>query len=240
MRFYKYFLDGTPLYLAKHYWWAYLWGPATWFFDHQPIINAILFGQYKKLMNTTMNTLQQRPSGRTLQLTCVYGCLTPTLCDTIEPDKLHITDVAMVQLKLAQGKIKQNNQLLATRMNAEQLGYADNSFDTIILFFLLHEMPHDARLNTLKECMRILKPGGRLLMTEYGELPKNHLLYRFPLFRIVLVTLEPFLGTFWKDNVLEILSSSGKEYNKKVNITSHSPIFNNFYRVSEFTVKAND
>jgi len=33
--FWHYFLDGVPVYLARHYWWAYLWPPAIWFFDHQ-------------------------------------------------------------------------------------------------------------------------------------------------------------------------------------------------------------
>ena len=57
MALYKRFLDGTPEYLARYYWWAYLWRPATWFFDHQPIINAILFGQYRRLMEGTLASL---------------------------------------------------------------------------------------------------------------------------------------------------------------------------------------
>jgi len=56
--FYRYFLDGTPLYLARHYWWAYLWPVADWFFDHQPIINVILVGQYRKLMRAMMVRLE--------------------------------------------------------------------------------------------------------------------------------------------------------------------------------------
>ncbi len=74
-----YFLDGVPVYHARHYWWAYLWRPAIWFFDHQPIINTILFGQYQRLLEQTMACLKDRPAGRFLQLTCVYGSLTPTL-----------------------------------------------------------------------------------------------------------------------------------------------------------------
>lgn len=70
-RFYRYFLDGMPIYLVRYYWWAYLWSKAVWFFDHQPIINAILFGQYKKLMNITLARLERVPRERVLQLTCV-------------------------------------------------------------------------------------------------------------------------------------------------------------------------
>ncbi len=70
---YRYFLDGAPVYLARHYWWAYLWPAAVWFFDHQPIINAILFGQYKKLMRATMARLDNAPKDSVLQLTVNAG-----------------------------------------------------------------------------------------------------------------------------------------------------------------------
>ena len=71
MNIYKRFLDGMPEYLARYYWWAYLWEKSVWFFDHQPIINAILFGQYKKLMQLTMQQLEHTDHTRVLQLTCV-------------------------------------------------------------------------------------------------------------------------------------------------------------------------
>ncbi|PJA32142.1 MAG: hypothetical protein CO187_05550, partial [Zetaproteobacteria bacterium CG_4_9_14_3_um_filter_53_7] len=156
-KFYRYFLDGMPDYLVRHYWWAYLWPKSVWFFDHQPIINAILFGQYNKLMQATLARLQQAPLQRVLQLTCVYGCLTPNLIRHVKPEPLHITDVATVQLDLAESKTTAAGQLLSTRMNAEQLAYKGDSFSTIVLFFLLHEMPHAARCNTLSECMRTLQ-----------------------------------------------------------------------------------
>lgn len=47
------------------------WG--VWLFDRQPIINAILFGQYNKLLNKTLALVGTGPDMRLLQLTCVYG-----------------------------------------------------------------------------------------------------------------------------------------------------------------------
>ncbi len=135
LNLYRYFLDGIPVYLARYYWWAYLWPAAVWFFDHQPIINAILFGQYKKLMSATMARLRNAADGSILQLTCVYGELTPKLIEAVSPKPLHITDVAMVQLELAKSKAADENALLAARMNAENLAYRDDSFPTVVLFF---------------------------------------------------------------------------------------------------------
>lgn len=235
-KFYRYFLDGIPTYLVRYYWWAYLWSTAVWFFDHQPIINAILFGQYKKLMNTTLARLEQAPKDRILQLTCVYGSLTPSLIQRLSPVPLHITDVASIQLELARSKAKNNSDLLVTRMNAEQLGYKANSFSTIVLFFLLHEMPAEARRNTLSECMRILSHGGSLLMTEYGPLPKTHLLYRFPPSRWLITRLEPFLDGFWHEDVLSLLEELAASHGKCVEIVSHTTIFGAFYRVTELRI----
>jgi len=235
-KFYRYFLDGTPLYLARHYWWAYLWSTAVWFFDHQPIINAILFGQYRKLMQATMVRLRNAANESILQLTCVYGELTPKLIETVSPAPLHITDVAMVQLGLATSKAPGENALLATRMNAEQLAYRDDSFSTVVLFFLLHEMPEEARVNALSECMRVIPAGGVLLVTEYAPLPEKHFLYRFPPSRWLLTRLEPFLEGFWRDDIVSLLNVHGKVYGKKAVTESDERIFGDFYRVTEFNI----
>ena len=233
---YRRFLDGMPVYLARYYWWAYLWPWAVWFFDHQPIINAILFGQYKRLMRTTLARLEEAPKARVLQLTCVYGSLTPSLIRRLAPSPLHITDVAPVQLALARSKAA-TSELLATRMNAEQLGYKADSFSTIVLFFLLHEMPAEARRNTLAECMRTLAPGGSLLLTEYGPLPRHHLLYRFLPTRWLLTRLEPFLDGFWHEDLPTLLAEFAALHGKRVEAFSHATAFSGFYRVTEFRVR---
>lgn len=236
MRLYRYFLNGYPIYLVRHYWWAYLWRPAVWFFDHQVIINAILFGQYKKLMAATLSQLKNIPAGNILQLTCVYGSLTSNLLAKAFPRSLHIADIADVQLKKICHKTSNNAQLFPVRMNAEQLAYKDNIFSTIVLFFLLHEMPLDARRNVLAECMRVMSLDGRLLCTEYAPLPSKHILYRFYLSRFILTWLEPFLSSFWDDDILTILNDVGKPYGKGIEVVSHKLVFFNFYRVTQFKV----
>ncbi|MBN4076641.1 rhodoquinone biosynthesis methyltransferase RquA [Mariprofundus ferrooxydans] len=235
-KFYRSFVDGMPEYLVRHYWWAYLWPKAVWFFDHQMVINAILFGQYQKLMQATLLRLKQAPLNRVLQLTCVYGSLTPNLIQQVKPSRLHITDVATVQLKLAQSKAQDDQTLLATRMNAESLGYQSDSFSTIVLFFLLHEMPHAARCHTLSECMRTLEPGGALILTEYGALPVKHWLYRFPFSRWIITRLEPFLDSFWHEDIEALLDKLAQSYGKRVKLISQQSIFASFYRVTEFKV----
>ena len=148
MALYKKFLDGVPEYLAQYYWWAYLWRGSIWFFDHQTIIDAILFGHYQVLLQKTLAQIEQNSAARILQLTCVYGKLTPCML-TRTPSELHLCDAANGQLRLARSKTAQFAQrCFLARMNAECLGYSSDAFDQVIVFFLFHEMPAYARRNT--------------------------------------------------------------------------------------------
>lgn len=178
--------------------------------------------------------------GEILQLTCVYGSLTPNILKALSPHNLHITDVAQVQLEKTRSKAPDKDRVLATRMNAEQLAYKNNVFSTIVLFFLLHEMPHEARIRTLSECMRVLKKDGKLLLTEYAPLPNKHLLYRFLPSRLLITKLEPFLAGFWEEDLLQTLNTLGEPMGKKVEVVSNTLIFSSFYCVTEYRLVNTD
>ena len=239
MRLYKKFqIGGVPEYLARYYWWAYLWQRSIWFFDHQPIINAILFGQYDKLLLKTLAQVETKPGARLLQLTCVYGKLTPSLLHHSE-NEVHLCDVAIRQLRLAQNKtIDVSARCHLSRMNAEALAYANNAFDQVIIFFLFHEMPPQARQHVYDEIARVVKPGGSVLITEYATTPRRHLLYRFPPTRWLLGHLEPFLPGFWQENVAGKLSASLQKQGKVLADDANVEYcFADFYRVMRFDVR---
>lgn len=237
MRLYRKFLDGVPEYLARYYWWAYLWRWGIWFFDHQPIINAILFGQYQRLLHMTLAQIDTSPGARILQLTCVYGKLTPALLSSTG-NEIHLCDTATGQLQLARRKTRQfARRCHLARMNAECLGYRDDAFDQVIVFFLFHEMPPDARLKTYDEIARVLRPGGSLLVTEYAATPKQHWLYRFRPWRWLLGRLEPFLPGFWQEDLVANMNAALRQHGK-ILAGEHGVeyCFAGFYRVLRFNV----
>ncbi len=235
--FWRRYLDGIPEYLARHYWWAYLapWG--VWFFDHRPIINLILFGQYRAILDEVMRCHAAAPAGRTLQLTCAYGALTPTLAASPATGELHIMDAAAIQLRAAQRKISRGARPVHFALvNAEALAYCDNSFDTVIIFFLLHELPADARRRAVLEATRVLRPGGCLLLAEYGENRGMHPLHRLAPARWLLEKLEPFLHSFWHGD-LDALLTEALAHNGKRRAARHAvEIFRGFYRVLAYRI----
>jgi ubiquinone/menaquinone biosynthesis C-methylase UbiE len=227
------YLDGNPEYLARNYWWAYLSPVGVWFFSHHAIINLILFGQYRTILSVLATRLGTTPSKRMLQLTCAYGELTPTLAG--HTDELHLNDVALIQLKLARQALSRNDRSAhMTRMNAEKLAYATDSFDTLVIFFLLHELPPTARQAALDEALRVLKPNGRLLLAEYGVNRGTHPLHRFALLRWSMERLEPFLREFWHSDLPAQLQECAARQNKSLRLIGENVVFGGFYRVLEY------
>ncbi len=239
-RLYKRFLKGgVPEYLARYYWWAYLWEKSIWFFDHQPIINAILFGQYNTLLKKTLAHVESGPGARLLQLTCVYGKLTPSLLHHTG-NEVHLCDVAVGQLNLARSKTQaMSGRCHLARMNAESLAYAGDSFDQVILFFLFHELPPTARQHVYDEIARVVKAGGSVLITEYASTPRSHWLYRVAPLRWVFGRLEPFLPGFWQEDVSAKLSEALQKQGKALaGEPQVEHCFARFYRVMRFDVQA--
>ena len=213
-----------------------MWRPGVWFFDHQPVINVILFGQYKRLLKQTLLCLGHRPPGRLLQLTCVYGQLSPSIVRETKDRSVYLCDVASIQLEAVRRKLGNEgyDAVCLARMNAEKLAFRDESFSTILVFLLLHELPDKARLRVLDEIVRVIEPGGQLIIAEYAPLPTHHFLYRVAPLRWLLTRLEPFLDDFWKLDLPAAMRSRAKGRGKDIERSRVDYFFNRFYRVEVY------
>lgn len=232
----RYQTEGIPEYLARHYWWAYLSPRGVWFFDRHWVINLILFGHYRRILNEVLKRYTARHAACTLQLTCAYGALTPALVRAAPDQRLHVMDVARIQLAATRDKLSSPAPVSMAQMDAESLAYATNSFDTVIIFFLLHELPEEARTRILAEVMRVLRPGGRLLIAEYGRNRGRHLLHRCAPLRRLQERLEPFLSGFWHSDLDALLQSSAANQHKAVYLESETELLGGYYRVAEYHV----
>lgn len=228
-----------PQYLTRHYWWAYLWPPAVWFFDHRPIINAIVFGQYRKLTAETIRLLEPANAGSTLLIASAYGVLIPTLAQALDDQPLTVIDIAPIQLQRARQKlarIDRADRVQLECMNAEHLHYLDHGFDTAMMFLLLHELPVAPRRRALTEALRVVRPGGRLVLAEYGERTARHPFHRFALLRWIFGVAEPFLPSLWQQDLDGLLAECAAAVGKRVVREAQVSIFGGFYRVLRYRV----
>ena len=193
-----------PRYLAQVYWWAYVHPNAVRLFEREWLVNAILFGNYGRLRDAALTELGASIAGRTLQVACVYGNLTRRLCQRMASDaRLDVVDILPVQLRNLAKKLPPDERICLLHSDASSLACADASYDQVLLFFLLHEMPEAVRRASLGEALRVLKPGGKLVLVDYHRPVRWHPLR--PLMRQVFRHLEPYAIDLWEHEIEHFL-----------------------------------
>ena len=171
-------------------------------FERQWLVNLILWGNFGRLRDAALDALGEKLAGRTLQIACVYGDLTGRLRARLTPGgSLDVVDVLRVQLENLARKLPGDPRVGLMLGDSAALDLPAASYDRALLFFLLHEQPEDVRRGTLSEALRILKPGGRLVIVDYHRPSPRNLLY-LPMVAI-LKTLEPFAMDLWKHEMSE-------------------------------------
>ncbi len=217
-------ITSIPKYLEETYWWAYVHPKAVRLFERQWLVNLILWGNYVRLRDVALDEIGEVIRGNTLQVACVYGDFTPQLADRRSPGaRLDLIDVAPVQLENVKGKLKGYKNIHLHHQDSTGLTFADESFDNTVIFFLLHEQPLEVRVKTLKEALRVTRPGGKVVIIDY-----HRPIWKNP-FRYIMVpilrTLEPFAMDLWNNEISDWLP--GEYQPKKVEKTNY---FGNLYQ----------
>jgi ubiquinone/menaquinone biosynthesis C-methylase UbiE len=194
----------VPNYLAQTYWWAYV----------HP--NAVLDAPGPRL------------DGRTLQIACVYGDLTQRLRERLAPaGSLDVVDVLRVQLANLARKLRGDPRVGLLHGESAALDLPDASYDRALLFFLLHEQPAEVRRRTIAEALRVVKPGGRLVIVDYHRPHRLNPLYA-PM-ALVLRLLEPFALDLWRHELRAWLPQDGGALRKRT-------LFGGLYQLVTLTV----
>ena len=221
---------GIPSYLERVYWWAYVHPKAVYVFERQWLVNLILWGNFGRLRDRAIELLSPGFGGKTLQIACVYGDLTARMAAQVpETGQLDVVDILPVQLDNLQRKLPAGHRVGAIHGNSAHLDVADGAYDQALLFFLLHEQPEDVRRATLSEALRVVRPGGRLVIVDYHQPKKTHPL-RW-LMRQVLTHLEPFAMDLWHRPVEDWLPPD-----HRAKIVSHELSFGGLYQVFDIQV----
>jgi ubiquinone/menaquinone biosynthesis C-methylase UbiE len=193
-----------PEYLQRNYWWAYVHPNAVRLFERQWLVNAILCGNFVRLRDAALDGLGAPIRGRTLQVACVYGDFSVRLAERMAPNgSLDVIDVLAIQLQNLRRKLTASRPVALYHRDSTALGFADASYDQAIIFFLLHEQPPLVRQQTVAEALRVVKPGGKLVIVDYHR-PANFHPLRY-LLRPLLRALEPYALDLWQHDIADWL-----------------------------------
>ena len=117
-----------------------------------------------------ISLLKPCKGSKILDVACGTGAVSIAAAQAIYPTgQVHAVDLANKMLDMARTKCRQlglDNIELHT-MDAEMLDFDDNYFDAVTCSFGIFFL--DEMMTGLKEWLRVIKPGGRLLFTSFTE-----------------------------------------------------------------------
>lgn len=130
-----------------------------------------------KLKSRLLQEAKIEPGYRVLDL----GCGTATLAILIEQNHPQAEvvglDVDPKILEIARKKVaKAGVQIRLDKGLAYALPYPENFFDRVLSSLVFHHLTTENKERTFQEVFRVLKPGGELLILDFGK-PHNALAY---------------------------------------------------------------
>lgn len=137
------------------------------FYDFGLRLLCFPFGGEKRLRRSILGLLSPERGERLLEIGCGTGTVSLEAAGLVGAEGMVVgIDPVPEMLALARKKGKDWQQVTFAEGPGSPLPFPDGSFDSVIFFLVLHEMDHRDRIEALAEAMRVLKPGGRLLVGE--------------------------------------------------------------------------
>ncbi|HVV86802.1 MAG TPA: class I SAM-dependent methyltransferase [Kofleriaceae bacterium] len=153
---------------------------------------------------------EQRPAARTrlLDLACGTGRTLRQLATAHPAMRFHGVDLSPYYVQAARRLLADVAEATLAVENAEQLPYADGTFDVVTSVYLFHELPRNARRRVVAEAFRVLRPGGLLVLEDSAQ-PADS-----PELAGVLADFprdfhEPFYRDYLEDDLAALVAEAG-------------------------------
>ena len=149
---------------------------------------------------------------RILDVGCTVGHNLLPMADVYPDAEIHAIDVSAPQLRYCHGRAESLGYAIHLhQMNGEQMNFGDEEFDLVFSVVTFHETSRTAMKRILKECHRVLKPGGLMV---HMELPRTEEMDPFDAFYIdwdAYYNNEPFYQAFTSTNMKAAFVEAGFE-----------------------------
>jgi len=142
------------------------------------LMNDVLSGGLHRLWKRfTIELSGVRPGNRVLDIAGGTGDLTRKFSSLVGPTgEVVLADINDSMLKVGRDRLLDKGvagNVVFVQADAEALPFPDNHFDVVTIAFGLRNVTR--KENALRSMLRVLKPGGRLLVLEFSK-PGNPLL----------------------------------------------------------------
>lgn len=128
----------------------------------------VFFGGRRRHVFTRLAALSgARPGDRVLDVGCGTGYFTRVMAEAVTPGGTALgVDPSRRVVERARRLTRAANCTFSDGI-AEALEAPDGSYDVVVNSLMIHHLPEALRSQAIGEMLRVLRPGGRLLIAEF-------------------------------------------------------------------------
>ena len=150
-----------------------------------------------------------------LDMGCSVGHSTLPYVDAYPESEVFAVDVSAPMLRYAHARAEaMSKRVYFSQQNAECTNFAAESFDLIVSHILLHEIPPSAIRKVMRECYRLLAPGGMMIHVEAPQYKHMDLFSQFIYDWQTVNNNEPFWSAMRDLDLEEVVTSAGFDTDK--------------------------
>jgi len=138
------------------------------------LVGVALAGRGGTVRSQIADGLGLQPGQDVLDVGCGTGTLTLALAGRVGPQGSTTgVDASPEMISAAIRKAGSTSPAIRFEVaSAQTLPYGDSSFDAVATSLMIHHLPQDDRIGAVQEILRVLRPGGRLVIAEF-QAPTN-------------------------------------------------------------------
>lgn len=127
------------------------------------------FGARRRSYRRLIEAVGIENGDRVLDVGCGPGYFTRMLAAAVEPNGSAIgLDAAPEMVEYATRRARRLPGCSFEVGSAESLAFEDGSFDVVASSLMMHHLPDDGRQKAVAEMLRVLRPGGRLILADFS------------------------------------------------------------------------
>ncbi|MDR3568030.1 MAG: class I SAM-dependent methyltransferase [Syntrophobacteraceae bacterium] len=145
-------------------------GESTQIFDFYAMVAPFYDLMTAQFLKSARTTIVRAAKGQNCRRILDVACGTGELAVMLAKAGMEVTGLDLSPAMLSVAHRKSLPTISYFRGNGENMPFKSAGFDCVTISLALHEMPHKVSLGVAGDILRVLAPGGKLIVFDYAAL----------------------------------------------------------------------
>jgi len=151
-------------------------GIVHWAAQYDLLVKVAMLGREGRMRERMLDLARIAPGESVLDVGCGTGTLAIAAKRRVgDAGRVDGVDASPEMIQRAVKKSKRAHSGASFRVaHAESLPFETSHFDVVLSTVMLHHLRRDVRAQAIQEMRRVVKPGGRILIVDFGKRTAEH------------------------------------------------------------------